>query len=286
MIPITIVIPVYNEEKGVEKVINELKNILIQHNIPNEIVTVNDGSTDNSRKVLSEIKDIVKINHPYNKGYGASLKTGIKKAKYDYICIIDADGTYPVTEIPKMYSYINEYDMIVGARIGTNVDIPFAKKYAKKFITMLANYLVGRKIPDLNSGLRIFKKDIALANLNILPSGFSFTTTITCATLSGDYFVKYHKIDYHERIGESKIRPFHAFEFSLLVLRLMIYFKPLKIFLPFSFLIIFGGILRTLQTIIFRGKIHELSIMLLMTGLMFLFIGLMADMFVKSRNIK
>ncbi len=283
----TVIIPVYNEKDAVKEVISSIKELLDFNKILYEIITVNDGSSDSSREVLSAIDGIKLINHPYNKGYGAALKTGIKNAKYDYICIIDADNTYPVKAIIEMYSFVGEYDMIVGARIGANVDIPFQKKYAKIIITKLANYLVGSKIPDLNSGLRIFKKEIALINLNILPSGFSFTTTITCATMTGDYFVKFYPIDYFKRTGESKIRPFHFFEFMLLVIRLNVYFKPLKIFLPVSFLFFVSGFLRALYTVIRdNGKIHELSLILLTFGLMFFFIGLIADMFVKSRGVK
>jgi len=286
MYPISVVIPIYNEQNAIVDVITKIQTTLDNAKIEYEIIAVNDGSTDNTRNILDNFKDkITVIHHPYNKGYGAALKTGIKKSKFDYICIIDADNTYPVEEIPKMHSYLNEYDMVVGARIGTSVDIPFAKRFAKIFINKLANYLVGTKIPDLNSGLRIFKKQAAINNLNILPSGFSFTTTITCAMMSGDYFVKFHRINYFKRTGESKIRPFHAIEFFLLVTRLIVFLKPLKIFIPTAFILLITGVLRTIYTLL-RGdwKIHELSLMLIISGIMVLLIGLLADMFVKSRG--
>ncbi|MBP7652491.1 glycosyltransferase family 2 protein [Candidatus Dependentiae bacterium] len=287
MHPISVIIPVYNEETGVIQVINDLNSVLKNAGIEYELIAVNDGSTDNTRNIINEIKTVKVIHHPYNKGYGAALKTGIKHSKYDYICIIDADNTYPIVAIPEMHKFIGEYDMVVGARIGLNVDIPFAKKHAKIFITKLANYLVGTKIPDLNSGLRIFKKEAALYNMNILPSGFSFTTTITCAMMSTDYFVKFYPIDYFQRTGDSKIRPFHAFEFFLLVIRLIVYFKPLKIFLPASVICFAIGALRTIYTIIRDNwKITELSLILLISALMIFLIGLLADMFVKSRGVK
>ena len=285
-IPLSIIIPVFNEEKAVREVIASLKIELEKMDIVYEIIAINDGSTDNSRNVLSEIENIKLINHPYNKGYGAALKTGIKNSAFDFVCIIDADNTYPVIEIPNMYKFVGEYDMVVGARIGQNVDIPFQKKYAKVVITKLANYLVGSKIPDLNSGLRIFRKEAALINLNILPSGFSFTTTITCAMMTSDYFVKFHNIDYFTRTGVSKIRPFHFFEFILLVTRLTVYFKPLKIFLPVAAFLFIIGFIRALYTVLRDSwKIHELSLILLTFGLMVFLIGLVADMFVKSRGI-
>jgi glycosyltransferase involved in cell wall biosynthesis len=286
MYPISVVIPVFNEENGVLDVLNNLKNVLDSNGIIHEIIVVNDGSQDNSRTILEKIDFIKLINHPYNKGYGAALKTGIKNSKFDYICIIDADETYPVDSLPELYKYIEEYDMVVGARTGDKVDIPLQKKWAKYFITKLANYLVGTQIPDLNSGMRIFKKEAAMANMNILPSGFSFTTTITCAMMTTDYFVKFVPINYFKRTGESKIRPMHAFEFFLLVIRLITYFKPLKIFAPVSFIVLAVAFLRTVYTIITRNQIHELSIVLIMLGLILFMLGLISDMFVKSRYSK
>jgi len=287
MYPISVIIPVYNEERAIVMVIDELKRILSVNKIQFELIAVNDGSNDNSREILNNIKDITVIHHPYNKGYGAALKTGIKHSKYDYVCIIDADNTYPIDAIPDMHKYLNEYDMVVGARIGLAVDIPSMRKFAKLFLTKLANYLVGSNIPDLNSGLRIFKKEAAIINMNILPSGFSFTTTITCAMMSSDYFVKFFPINYYQRTGESKIRPFHAFEFLLLVIRLIVYFKPLKIFAPAALACFLLGFFRALYTIIRDNwKITELSVMMLISALMIFLIGLLADMFVKSRTAK
>jgi glycosyltransferase involved in cell wall biosynthesis len=267
MYPISVVIPVFNEENGVLDVLNNLKNVLDSNGIIHEIIVVNDGSQDNSRTILEKIDFIKLINHPYNKGYGAALKTGIKNSKFDYICIIDADETYPVDSLPELYKYIEEYDMVVGARTGDKVDIPLQKKWAKYFITKLANYLVGTQIPDMNSG-------------------FSFTTTITCAMMTTDYFVKFVPINYFKRTGESKIRPMHAFEFFLLVIRLITYFKPLKIFAPVSFIVLAVAFLRTVYTIITRNQIHELSIVLIMLGLILFMLGLISDMFVKSRYSK
>jgi len=283
--PISVIIPVYNEKNAVKQVVTELHKTLRANNIEYEIITVNDGSTDGSLETLNEMTDIKVIHHPYNKGYGTALKTGIKNAQYDYVCIIDADNTYPIEAILKMREHIPVYDMVIGARIGLNVEIPFMKKFAKIFITKLANYLVGTQIPDLNSGLRIFKKDIAKLYMNILPAGFSFTTTITCAMMTSDYFVKFLPIDYYSRTGESKIRPFHAIEFFLLVMRLIMYFKPLKMFIPVSAILFVIGILRSVYTIYRDFAIHQLSLIVILSALMIFLIGLMADMFVKSRGI-
>ncbi|HON55639.1 MAG TPA: glycosyltransferase family 2 protein [bacterium] len=284
---LSVVIPVFNEQNAVVSVITEINSLLSKLSIDYEIIAVNDGSTDKSKQAIESLnlKKLRIINHPYNRGYGAALKTGIKKAIYEYICIIDADNTYPVEAIKDMLNSIPEYDMVVGARIGVNVDIPFTRKFAKIFITKLANYLVGIEIVDLNSGLRIFKKNAALLYLNILPNGFSFTTTITCAMMSSEYFVKFHPIDYYKRTGQSKIKPFHAVEFLLLVTRLIIYFKPLKIFIPISALFFIVGFIRAIFTVFRDFAIHQLSMILIISALMFFLIGLIADMLVKTRNI-
>ncbi|MFH1562317.1 MAG: glycosyltransferase family 2 protein, partial [Nitrospirota bacterium] len=217
---ISIVIPAYNEEKGVGALIDELKEKMKCHEY--EIIVVDDGSCDNTVNIARE-KDVVLIQHPKNRGYGASLKTGIRKAKYDTIAITDADGTYPVSEMPKLIKYIGEYDMVVGAR--NKQKIPLTRRPAKFFLNRLANYLTEVEIPDLNSGLRVFKKDIAVKFFNLLPNGFSFTTTITLAMLTNDYLVKFIPIDYLERQGKSKIRPIRdTYNFLTLIIRTVMYF--------------------------------------------------------------
>ena len=132
-------------------------NNLNQKGIIYEIIVVDDGSTDDTQKNV-RMTDVRLISHKENKGYGAALKTGIKAATYDNIITIDADGTYPSEAIPDLIENIDDYDMVVGARIGANVQIPLIRRPAKWFLKKLAEYLVGRKIPDLNSGLRLMKK--------------------------------------------------------------------------------------------------------------------------------
>ncbi|HOL48184.1 MAG TPA: glycosyltransferase family 2 protein [bacterium] len=284
---LSIIIPVYNEEEAIIKVINNIRNDLANKNINYEIIIVNDGSTDKTCELLenTKIENLKIINLPYNKGYGAALKTGIIKAESENICIIDADDTYPTNMIYELYKDINKYDMIVGSRTGEKVSIPNLRRPAKWFIGVLANYLAGTKIPDLNSGLRIFKKRLALTYFNILPSGFSFTTTITLAAYSGDYFIKYIPINYYKRKGKSKIKPVrHTMEFTLLVFRIIMYFKPLKIFIPISSIIFIIGLYRTIYTIITRSMIHEFSVLTILLSVLIFLIGLFADMIVKTRN--
>ena len=152
---ISVIVPVYNEDEIIERLITNLKRVMRNAKYRYEIVVVNDGSTDRSGEILKNIKGIRIINHQENKGYGASLKSGIKESKGKWNLIMDADGTYAPEDIPKILRYMDEYDMVVGARIGEKVDIPLTRRPIKYFFNRFASYLAGSEIPDLNSGLTV-----------------------------------------------------------------------------------------------------------------------------------
>ena len=282
---LTIIVPVYNEISAIEHSINHLKEIKKKcKNFDMEIIIVNDGSTDGTEKILERMsndKDIKIITHPENKGYGAALKTGIHASKHQYVAITDADGTYPDERIPEFFEIvINEgLDMLVGARVGESVHIPFIRKLPKWVINKMANYMVGTKIPDLNSGMRIMKKDVVKKYFKILPDGFSFTSTITLAMLSNGCQVKYIPINYHQRKGKSKIRPFYdTLNFFRLIIRTVMFFDPLKIFLPISLPLFGGGIILTILQAILYQNIHTISVLLTLSGLNILTVGMIAEM--------
>jgi glycosyltransferase involved in cell wall biosynthesis len=278
---LSVVIPAYNEERAVGSVIDELKKVL--DTLKHEIIVVDDGSSDKTAEIVQE-KHVILIQHPQNKGYGAALKTGIKNASNDLILIIDADGTYPVKEIPKMLSYVNQYNMVVGARTGDNVYIQLYRKPAKWFLRKLANYLAETRIPDLNSGIRIFRKGDLMRFFHTLPSGFSLTTTITLAYLSNDYDVKYVPIDYHPRKGKSKIKPLSdGFNFTMLIVRTITYFNPLKVFLPISILLFILGSSLLLYQGIYTRNVADLPVMLILAAFQIGFLGLLADLVVRKK---
>ena len=174
------------------------------------------------------------------------------------------------------------YDMVVGARVAGNVKIPLIRKPAKLFINKLANYLAEKKIPDLNSGMRIIKKEIIQQFVKILPNGFSFTVTITLAMLTNDYQIKYIPINYNERKGKSKIRPIHdTLNFIQLIIRTVMYFNPLKIFVPLSFFFVIPGIGFLIRDIL-ALNLAQSSILLIVTGALILSIGMLADLIHKK----
>ena len=284
-IKISVIIPVYNEEKTILETVSEIKKVMNSVKMPYEIITVNDCSTDSSKNIIDKIDGIVKINHLSNKGYGASLKTGIKSAKGEWILITDADGTYPIKDIPLLVKHM-DFDMVVGSRTGKNVKIPLLRRPAKKIINILANFMSGYKIPDLNSGFRLFKKDLAMEFFHLYPQKFSFTTTITLAFLTNDYSVKYVPIDYYKRQGKSTIKPIKDFVgFINLIIRIITYFNPFKIFFTLSILLFLIAFFIFLYTFFIVGKIADITIIIIILSSVqrFLF-GLIADLIIKSRN--
>lgn len=231
---VTIVVPAFNEEYGIKPVIEKLRDAMRDFPYEFEILVVDDGSKDRTAEVARETGVHV-VQHRQNRGYGEALKTGIRHAKYERIAIIDADGSYPPQEIPRLAGLLDDAEMVVGARTGPNAAIPLIRRPAKRALTMLASYLTGVTIPDLNSGLRLFRRGLAIEFFDLLPSKFSFTTTITLAALNSGYLVEYVEVDYYARTGKSKIRPIQdTFNFFMLIIRLTLIFRPLKVYLPLA----------------------------------------------------
>lgn len=272
---VSIVMPAFNEVEAVGDTVSAVRAVLDAAGIDYELLVVDDGSTDDTARLAREAGARV-LASPANCGYGASLKRGIARAAHDTIVIIDADGTYPADAIPALISLADTYDMVIGARTGDNVHVPFLRRPAKWFLRQLASYLAGRRIPDLNSGLRVFRRDLVARFGHILPAGFSFTTSITLAALSNDLLVHYHAIDYHPRSGQSKIRPVHAFDFLLLVLRTIVYFNPLKVFLPLGALLFLIGFAKLIYDLVI-GNLSETAITGFLGAAIVWAVGLLSD---------
>ena len=273
---LTVVIPAYNEENGIEQTVDHVRETLRGEPYPAEIIVVDDGSTDDTAAV-AESTGVRVIRQPENIGYGAALKAGILASDSEYICIIDADGTYPAESIPELMAHAKDTDMVVGARPRRSTNVPFVRRPAKWFLNRLAGYLAGRRIPDVNSGLRILRRTSVKRFLPILPSGFSFTTTITLAMLCTNHRVVYRPIDYRPRIGSSKIRPSHFFTFLMLVMRTVVLFNPLKVFIPLGTGLFFVGVAKLVHDIVL-WNLSETAVMAFLTAIIIWALGLLADM--------
>ncbi len=268
--PITIVVPAFNEEKSIAQVVRRLKEVRPH----DEILVVDDASTDQTAR-LAEGAGARVVRHQYNLGYGGALKTGIRHASHSVLMFFDADDQHDPASIEPIVQALKECDMAVGARPKGSGAL--YRRSGKWLLRRAANYLVGRQIPDLNSGLRAIYREHALQFLHLLPNGFSFTTTLTLAMMRGGYQVEYIPIPIKERVGKSTVSLKDFFRTLFLIVRMTTLFAPLKIFLPTS-LILFALTIPSFIYDIYRRNITDTTVLLgIMSIFIFLF-GLLADM--------
>jgi len=277
---ITMIIPCYNEAGSIAGTVEKLAQVLRAAGHDFEIIVVDDGSTDDSGDQVARLArpDVRVVRSDFNLGYGASLKIGIENSRYDWIGITDADGTYPVERFPDFFPFIDEYDMVVGTRTGKVRAIPLSRRPAKWFLNKFSSYLVNRKIIDVNSGMRLFKKQVAQKYWKLFPDGFSFTTTLTLSLVMGRHRIKEVSIDYLKRKGRSKIHPLKdTYQFMLLILRITMLFNPLRIFMPAFF---FTSLLTLVSLVrdIYLVNLTDTSVMLIIFSVIILLIGLLADL--------
>jgi glycosyltransferase involved in cell wall biosynthesis len=249
-----------------------------------EMIFINDGSKDETSIELSKLtekyKSLKLIDSKVNCGYGASLKKGILASKYDSIVITDADGTYPNERIPELVKGLEKNDMVIGARIGKNVQIPTLRRPVKWLLLKYARWMSKSDIKDLNSGLRAMKKDKIYRFWNYLPNAFSFTSTITLSMHIEDLNVSYLPIDYHARIGNSSIKPIQdTLRFFSLVLRTVMYFKPLQIFGTIGLSMLLLSTVIGIMGKIMIGEVPDvIAVSMFSTGSVFIGLGLLGDL--------
>ena len=273
---LSIIVPAFNEVNAIEQTIEGLQAVIEENGLDAEIVVVDDGSTDGTyEKAINTTARVIRVDE--NIGYGHSLKTGIVHSKSDFIAIIDADGTYPADKIPEMLELCRDGDMIVGNRGEAMVGVPLVRRPAKWVLNKLANLLAQRRIPDLNSGLRVFRRPSIERFLSLMPDGFSFSTTSTLCMICSKLKVTYVPITYGKRIGHSKIRPTDFFRFMLLVVRIIVLFHPLRVFLPLGAVLFTLGIGKAIYDL-FKWNLSESAIFALLAALVVWSLGLIADM--------
>lgn len=286
---VSIIIPIFNEEKSIEDTIHRVSAVCKESFKEYEIVAVNDGSTDKTAEILENLKtkNLVFLNRGFNRGYGASLKEGIEYARGDIIAITDADGTYPVEKIPLLVSEVQQgFSMSVAARKGRYKNTALIKSVPKFVLDKIANVVAGQKILDINSGLRAFRKKDVLPFFNIISDKFSFTTTITLSYLSNGLSVNYISIDYSKRRGKSKVKAKDALDFLSLILRTIMYFNPLRIFVPVALFLMGIGSLKFFYDLFNEPflNITPSVIFVFLSGLQILAIGMLADLIRATRK--
>src|SRR5579863_6445887 len=253
---VSIILPVYNEAEHLEQEVNRVRAAMDASPYSYEIIVVDDGSTDNSAEVASRIEGIRFIHFLQNRGSGSARKAGTKAARGRVTVWTDVDMTYPNDTIPQLVKELDGYDQVVGARTTEEGTVKALRVPAKWLIRKLASFLTGTKIPDLNSGFRAFRTDVARQYLNQLPVGFSCVTTITMTFLAGGYSVKYVPIEYAKRAGESK---FHWYKdtrrYATQVVRMILSYNPLRIFMPIGLTLMAIGTVKLIVDL-FQFDLH------------------------------
>jgi glycosyltransferase involved in cell wall biosynthesis len=280
---VSVVLPVYNEQGHLHEELDRIRAALDASEYSYEIIVVDDGSNDGSGEALRQIQGIRLIQFAQNRGSGAARKAGTHAARGEVVVWTDVDMTYPNEEIPKLVKEMEGYDQVVGARTSEQGTAKAARVPAKWFIRKLASYLVETPIPDLNSGMRAFRNDVARQFLHLLPTGFSHVTTITMAFLANGYSVKYMPIEYSPRAGESK---FHWWKdtrrYLVQVVRMCLSYNPLKIFLPLAVILgAFGLGKLVVDWIVHDFRLATNTLLILFSAFQLLAIGLLADLVVR-----
>jgi glycosyltransferase involved in cell wall biosynthesis len=275
-VDVAVVIPAFNEEGGVGAIVKRVRAALSTTPLAFDVVVVDDGSVDDTAREAAEHGARV-IRLEENGGYGAALKAGINATKSEYVVITDADGTYPPERIPELVERMERMDMVVGSRAMRDASIAMIRRPAKLFLNALASYLSGCRIPDLNSGLRVMRRSALMKFVHLLPSGFSFTSTITLAMLCTNHRVSYIPVVCAPRVGFSKIRPSDFTAFLILVLRTVVLFNPLKVFLPLGTLVFLFGAVK-LAYDLFLWNLSDTAVMAFLAAIIVWSVGLLADM--------
>jgi glycosyltransferase involved in cell wall biosynthesis len=268
----SIVIPAYNEAASIEGVVRDLAAAARWH----EILVVDDGSTDETATRAAAAGARV-IRHPYNKGNGAAVKTGIRQATGVFILIADADGQHPPADATRLVSHLDAYDLVIGARSG-QTQATLARRLGNAALNSIASYLTQQPIPDLTSGFRAARREHLVEFIHLLPNGFSTPTTTTLAFMRAGYSVRFEPVEAAQRVGVSKIRlGADGFNFFLILLKVITIFSPLRIFAPVSAAAFLLGAAYAVWTIVTQSHVTNSSVLLILLSVVILLVGLVSE---------
>jgi polyisoprenyl-phosphate glycosyltransferase len=281
---VSVVLPCYNERDHVKLEVKRIRAALEAAGLSYELICVDDGSTDGTREVLEGIGGIRTILLPRNQGSGTARRIGTQQANGRVVVWTDADLTYPNERIPELVAHLDHtYDQVVGARRTEAGTYKLARVPAKWAIRKLASYLTNTDIPDLNSGLRAFKRSVAVPYLRLLPPGFSCVTTITLAFLSNGHPIKYVPIDYFKRAGRSKFHPLRdAYNYIIQVLRMVMYFNPLRVLMPVGLTLLTATFVKAAVDLVVHDlRVAGSTILVGLAAFNIMAIALLADLVVR-----
>ena len=280
----SIVIPAYNEAGVIGAVLQRLVDHLQDVEQSYEIVVIDDGSTDETATEATDIGGAVRvIQHPYNMGNGAAVKTGIRQARGAILVFMDADGQHAPEDLLPFIEECQRYDMVVGAR-GKGSQAGWHRSIANTLYNYFASYVTGQRVEDLTSGFRAYRRNVALRFVPLLPNGFSYPTTITLCFMRAGFSVRYLPIEAARRHGKSKIKLFSdGTKFLLVIMKICMLFSPLKIFLPVSLYLFMMGVGYYGYTFLHEHRFTNMSMLLFTTSVMVFMMGLIAEQVAQMR---
>jgi polyisoprenyl-phosphate glycosyltransferase len=284
VLDVSVVLPCYNERDHVELEVKRIRAALEGAGLSYELICIDDGSTDGTREVLESIQGIRAILLPRNQGSGTARRIGTQQARGRVVVWTDADMTYPNERIPELVGQLDDtYDQVVGARRSEAGTYKLFRVPAKWTIRKLASFLTNTDIPDLNSGLRAFKRSVAEPYLRLLPPGFSCVTTITLAFLSNGHQVKYVPIDYFKRAGRSKFHPLRdAYNSIIQVLRMVMYFNPLRVLMPVALTLLAATFVKAgVDLVVHNLRVTGSTVLVGLAAFNIMAIALLADLVVR-----
>jgi glycosyltransferase involved in cell wall biosynthesis len=268
----SIIVPALNEADAVAGLVRALRDGGDWH----EIIVVDDGSTDGTGDRAREAGAIV-VRHPYNKGNGAAVKSGIRRATGDAILIVDGDGQHRPTDAARLVSRLDEYELVVGARSAAT-QATTSRRLGNALLNRLATYLTDRQIPDLTSGFRAARRECLLEFVHLLPNGFSTPTTTTLAFIKAGYSVAFEPIEAEQRVGKSKIKLARdGAKFFLILLKIITIFSPLKIFVPVSLVTFLLGFGYAVWTAVRQSHVTNSSVLLILLSVVIFLVGLVSE---------
>ena len=268
----SVIIPAFNEGDAIARVVSALRACGQWH----EIIVVDDGSSDGTGEHAQAAGAVV-VRHPYNKGNGAAVKSGVRRATGAHVLIVDGDGQHRPADAARLVERLGDFDLVVGAR-SASTQATAARRIGNHMLNRLASYLTERPIPDLTSGFRAAKRACLMEFLHLLPNGFSTPTTTTLAFVKAGYSVAFEPIEAEARQGKSKIKLARdGAKFFLILVKIVTIFTPLRIFLPVSALTVGTGALYAIWTIVTQSHITNSSVLLIVLGVVFFLVGLISE---------
>ena len=284
MADLTIVMPAYNEESSIKTTLEGLLPTCERRGW--RVIVVDDGSSDSTTTDVQSFlpRDYLRlIEHPVNRGYGAALKTGIRAADTDWVATMDSDGQHRVEDLVMLYEHLIDFDLMIGQR-AKRLHSPLWRMPGKWLLQGMAVFLMRQTIPDLNSGLRIFRREVLVKYLHLFPDGFSFSTTSTMIFMNRGYAVDFLPITVNERVGKSTVKLSTGFNTLLLILRLAMLLDPLRLFLPVSFALIGIGLAWTIPFLLMNEGYSVGALLLIMTGVLVFGMALLSDQIAALRK--